>query len=491
MIEDESDKESNTSATHVLPQENDSTPSSTQLLDKNYDMTTHCLAFCSLERFPKEFPTLSNLRKRVPENHDFKIRYSATFASASWKVLQRDPYKLQHIIIVLCGNESTEVSLESFARAHLLKEDTACLLLRLHPIKPCTKCGHFWEDRNNSQPCFFRSTEALDDIIFNIFLDKCRFLPRDILLCGFSQSGTAALAVAITWKQVDLGGVISIGGPMPQLNLGDTAAESIHNKFLHTDIYLRPKQNYEWTTESVVAFDGGGIRGYGSLLILKRLMERIARAEQRADSDVASSFYPLTLIRILLSRFRIYVDDSLEAYRSLGGHVFGKPRPFALQGMLWHSFKSTFAISKDFSKTSVISYRSDGSSKTPYIFRTYNQAPPPTSDLQRQPYLRNLTDRSAYSIVDITMATSAAPTYFEPLTIVDSGGRVKFKDGGFGCNNPSHEAYVDIIYKHGARRGGIGSFINIGTGQKNHSLFAEGGRGSNLADLVVTLKSLK
>lgn len=38
--------------------------------------------------------------------------------------------------------------------------------------------------------------------------------------------------------------------------------------------------------------DGGGIRGYGSLLILKELMRRIGLEERRVDSRVESSFYP-------------------------------------------------------------------------------------------------------------------------------------------------------------------------------------------------------
>lgn len=38
--------------------------------------------------------------------------------------------------------------------------------------------------------------------------------------------------------------------------------------------------------------DGGGIRGYGSLLILKELMRRIGLEERRIDSRAESSFYP-------------------------------------------------------------------------------------------------------------------------------------------------------------------------------------------------------
>ena len=38
--------------------------------------------------------------------------------------------------------------------------------------------------------------------------------------------------------------------------------------------------------------DGGGIRGYGSLLILRALMEKIAIEERRIDPAIKSSFSP-------------------------------------------------------------------------------------------------------------------------------------------------------------------------------------------------------
>jgi hypothetical protein len=38
--------------------------------------------------------------------------------------------------------------------------------------------------------------------------------------------------------------------------------------------------------------DGGGIRGYGSLLILRALMNKIGAEERRLDRNTASSFYP-------------------------------------------------------------------------------------------------------------------------------------------------------------------------------------------------------
>jgi hypothetical protein len=40
----------------------------------------------------------------------------------------------------------------------------------------------------------------------------------------------------------------------------------------------------------------------------------------------------------MISRFRMTVDDCLQEYKTLGGDVFGKPRPFTMKSLLWDKF---------------------------------------------------------------------------------------------------------------------------------------------------------
>lgn len=42
----------------------------------------------------------------------------------------------------------------------------------------------------------------------------------------------------------------------------------------------------------------------------------------------------------MLSRFRMTVDDCIDEYKSLGGKVFGHPRPMAKGAILWHKFSA-------------------------------------------------------------------------------------------------------------------------------------------------------
>jgi len=56
---------------------------------------------------------------------------------------------------------------------------------------------------------------------------------------------------------------------------------------------LPPKQ---WRSQHLLSFDGGGIRGYSSLLILKELMTVVERIEKAEDASVESSYDPLPYI---------------------------------------------------------------------------------------------------------------------------------------------------------------------------------------------------
>ena len=58
---------------------------------------------------------------------------------------------------------------------------------------------------------------------------------------------------------------------------------------------------------------------------------------------------------------------------------------------------------------------------------------------------------------------------------------MRFKDGGFGCNNPSEEAYHDVVEAHGGISRNIGPFISIGTGIGKFKLFSN--RKGNFRDV--------
>jgi predicted acylesterase/phospholipase RssA len=80
----------------------------------------------------------------------------------------------------------------------------------------------------------------------------------------------------------------------------------------------------------------------------------------------------------------------------------------------------------------------------PVCFRTY--------------VFRDRIDEEPVKIWEALRATSAAPTYFDAITIHD----VEYVDGGFGCNNPSRVVYNEAKTIWPGRE--IDCILSIGTG---------------------------
>ncbi|KAL8907085.1 MAG: hypothetical protein Q9207_001626 [Kuettlingeria erythrocarpa] len=484
------------------------------------------------------------------------------------------------------------------------------------------------------------SASSLIEMIQSSLMMRCGFSPRDICLLGHGFGGTAVLATAALWKDIELGGAVSIRGPLPSylrapspdlirtpvLVIGMSSVESdrlafewINDRFdcvdtwtykgaqdtvPETDELAKPLLEFlahrlrreEWNKQAILSFgilfppprpvqaadakiDGGGIRGYGSLRILKELMNKVGDEEKRLnrlegkDVKTLSSFAPWPfkaispewspgspkkssdpvqtsgedynterfpnsslflpchyfdyaagtstggLISIMLSRLRMSVDDCISEYKTLGQKIFGSPRPLAFGAVMWHKFDARvleevihsvtarhsersevdeldFPSDEDLCRTVVMAYAEHNKTEAPYLFRTY-YTPPPNADQkktkQRQRTARNHGPPAKLRIWQIGRATSAAPKYFPPIRIKRSmpgedGQRdVRFKDGGFGCNNPSEEAYNDIVHKHGDVSRAVGLFISIGTGLAPLDLFAK--TPGNFSNAVANIKA--
>jgi hypothetical protein len=145
----------------------------------------------------------------------------------------------------------------------------------------------------------------------------------------------------------------------------------------------------------------------------------------------------------------------------------------------------------------VLAYADINAGETPYVFRTY-PTPPPAADpgrskaRKRTQTLRNHGDTHALPIWQVARATSAAPGYFPPIRIQKGNGpgMITFKDGGFGSNNPSEEAYYEVVYKHGGMVN-MGPFISIGTGITALNMFGDGKRGGKRTNLKNAIANLR
>ena len=141
-----------------------------------------------------------------------------------------------NILILLHGLGDTHSSFTTFGQKLQLPE-TACLSLRGTAKMPFDLEGAHWgddivfDDEGTIDPDtgFKKSTKiVLDDIIRSVLVEKCSFQPREILLFGFGQGGMLALNVTAELSRDDeLGGVVSIGGPLPaSASLPDAGSKS-------------------------------------------------------------------------------------------------------------------------------------------------------------------------------------------------------------------------------------------------------------------------
>ena len=85
------------------------------------------------------------------------------------------------------------------------------------------------------------------------------------------------------------------------------------------------------TSLRVLCLDGGGIKGYTSLLILRRIFRTIATENGLQEPPRPCDIFDLIagtstggLIAVMLGRLHMSVDECITMYENLGKEVFGK-----------------------------------------------------------------------------------------------------------------------------------------------------------------------
>ncbi|KAK6858309.1 FabD/lysophospholipase-like protein [Apiospora arundinis] len=277
-------------------------------------------------------------------------------------------------------------------------------------------------------------------------------------------------------------------------------------------------ENCPWGRKTVLTLDGGGIRGYSSLLILQKIMERIKTIEtietiELEEAHHSSAYYPWGkngssddtfrpchyfdyiagtstggLSAIMLGRLRMTVPEALASYKKFGNEVFGKPRFWHGRSPLWYprekydekraerviraiideqlghehaAIDAKFSVDENQTRCIVFSYsQSDSGVFTTFAWRSYNYDTPPTgldeSRGGRDSPVHRLADPEP--IYQVARATSAAPTFFLPIRLK---GALQH-DGAVQANNPSKFVLMEVWHKENYRVPAL--FLSIGTG---------------------------
>ncbi|KAL9102554.1 MAG: hypothetical protein Q9163_002304 [Psora crenata] len=129
-----------------------------------------------------------------------------------------------NVLLLLHGLGDTSKSFTELSKQMKLPE-TVCLSLQAPMPLPFDLGGFHWGDdiifdqtdgQMDIDTGFERAIRAIKlDVIERSLIEKCGYKHREIMMLGFGQGGVAALAAASSITE-ELGGVISIGGPLPR-----------------------------------------------------------------------------------------------------------------------------------------------------------------------------------------------------------------------------------------------------------------------------------
>ncbi|KAK3942902.1 hypothetical protein QBC46DRAFT_379056 [Diplogelasinospora grovesii] len=220
----------------------------------------------------------------------------------------------------------------------------------------------------------------------------------------------------------------------------------------------------------VLALDGGGVRGLVSLLILRRLMHLINPRQPPKPCDVFDYIAGTStggLIAIMLGRLRMDVQTCIDSYMELSRQVFNPRIGMGRFARILQSLTGNAAFDHNALEEAIKGVVRDvlGDENAPFLeknpkCKVFVCASMSNTDTVR---LRNYTSESEEDIPctiwEAGRATSAAPTFFDPITF--SNGFI-FRDGALRDNNPIFQLLHEV--QAHSPTASIYAVVSIGTG---------------------------
>ncbi|QRW02518.1 patatin-like phospholipase protein [Ceratobasidium sp. AG-Ba] len=254
----------------------------------------------------------------------------------------------------------------------------------------------------------------------------------------------------------------------------------------------------------ILSFDGGGVRGVSSLLILKEIMFRLnlKRKDQTLrDLEPWEAFDMICgtstggLIAIMLGRLHMPVEKAIEAYAALAKYVFGSTNWFWQEGSFdagklekaikllvgMYAVPEPHAELKQLLKSERedISQRHIDIGNNVRMMRSGQDDPPQCRVFVCAMMASNMAHPTRFRTYQVdanptpncyiwqaARATSAAPTFFKPASIEEHGISMTFLDGGLRCNNPIRELLDEASSYKPFKGRPVSCILSIGTGKR-------------------------
>jgi len=226
----------------------------------------------------------------------------------------------------------------------------------------------------------------------------------------------------------------------------------------------------EMKTFRVLSLDGGGVRGIYTASLLQQLAVRIGRFTGRdavhrvdlgAKFDLIVGTSTGSIVGAALAA-GVPLEDVVDLYRTRSKHIFHSPQPIQRGGLLdkfrvgfWALRHGPRAANQPVALSEALQsvlgeetmeqlYRRrrialcvpsvDATTNRAWVFKT--------------PHMQRLTRDNAYRLVDVCLASAAAPIYFPVHGVKDpdGGGQTHwFVDGGLWANNPVLVGIVEAL----------------------------------------------
>ena len=218
----------------------------------------------------------------------------------------------------------------------------------------------------------------------------------------------------------------------------------------------------------VLAIDGGGIRGIIPAMVLADLEARTGRAASdlfdlvagtstggilacaltRAGDDGGPMYAASDLVQLYVEEGPVIFDrDLLRRVRTVDGLLDERYADDGLRAALERYLGDT-RLSQARTPIMLLAYELER--RFAFFFRSTRAVADPTYD---------------FTMADAAHATSAAPTYFEPVRVTDVAGHDTYTlvDGGVFATNPAMCALVDVAQD--GSTGGVDVLLSLGTGE--------------------------
>ena len=228
------------------------------------------------------------------------------------------------------------------------------------------------------------------------------------------------------------------------------------------DHLLHSTRESKKNTYKILSVDGGGIRGFIPAIWLREIEMELKRPISSLFDMVAGTSTgaiiaaALTLPDKKNDKIPLYTtEDVLNLYINEAKHIFKEYGRYPLvhqkytddvRSKLFRKYFQTYRL-KDSLADLVIPSINDHNKTSTFKFTSFGA---------------KLHERKNFYYYDVVMATTAAPTYFQPHKIENFDGG--FLDGGLTINNPSEIAYERALKHYGNEIKDQIYLLSLGTG---------------------------